>query len=457
MNSSLRTHGALVGLMIGLVCLSGCLSGCSKPETDRVGDGKGQGKAEQDAKRPESDDETGAAKGKKEAAKQPPRVSTAKAENVAAAKARLDAMEGNATYTIVPDDVMTELTIGDGSVLSAEDLELFGKLTDLETLRIFDFRELNNEMVAELSELSQLKELAITNSVISDPAVEMIADSFPDLRNLDLSYNSNISNSAMKAVSQLSKLERLTLIQDQFNDLGISHLMKLENLKVVDIRGNMQAGDLALEFLSSLPNLAVLKHRSTIVSDAGVAALATSPSLRSLLMHDFDISDAAGESLAGIETLTELEVFRCSNFGSDGVLALKGMPLTRLKLRGLPAVDDRAMAVFEDLPALERLYLHEIGSLSDEGLQALGNLKTLKVLDIWDLPEMTDATVDVIATLPELKELSIRGTSVTDAAVDKLVQMPNLHTLVFKDNGDVTEEGLQKLAGKDWKKLDVGQ
>ncbi|MFW6170782.1 MAG: leucine-rich repeat domain-containing protein [Planctomycetota bacterium] len=453
MNSSLRTHGVRVGLMIGLVFLFGC----AERKTDRAGDGNGDQGADQSVERPEGSDDTGVAKSEVKAAKQPARVSTAKSEQVMAAQERLEAMGGDADYKLVPDGVITEIVVEDGSVLSAEDLELFGKLTDLETLRIFDFRELDNEMVAKLTALSQLKELALRNTAIGDSGVELIAESFPDLRNLDLSYNPSLGNSAMKAVSQLTNLEVLTLIQNRFNDLGISHLMKLENLRVVDIRGNMQAGDLALEFLSALPNLTVLKHRSTIVSDAGIAALAASPSLKSLLMHDFLISNEAGESLADMEKLTELEIFRCENFGSDGVLALKGMPLTRLKLRGLPAVDNRAMAVFEDLPALERLSLHEIGSLGDDGLQSLGNLKTLKVLDVWDLPAMTDATVEVIATLPELKELSIRGTSVTGAAVDTLVGMPKLHTLVFKDNGTVAQEELQKLAGEDWRKLDIGQ
>ena len=114
------------------------------------------------------------------------------------------------------------------------------------------------------------------------------------------------------------------------------------------------------------------------------------------------------------------------------------------------------MEVFDDLPQLRRLYLHELASVSDAGLQHLAALKSLEVLDIWTVPQMTDATVDVIATLPNLKELSIRTTDVTDAAVDKLLAMPSLQSLTFKENGRVTDEGLKKLAGKKWTKLDVG-
>ncbi len=57
-------------------------------------------------------------------------------------------------------------------------------------------------------------------------------------------------------------------------------------------------------------------------------------------MHDFNVTGQSGPYLAKMPSLRELEVFRCPAFGSDGVLALKGMKLTRLTLRDLPAVDD---------------------------------------------------------------------------------------------------------------------
>ena len=114
------------------------------------------------------------------------------------------------------------------------------------------------------------------------------------------------------------------------------------------------------------------------------------------------------------------------------------------------------MEVFTDLPELKRLYLHELASISDNGLQNLASLKSLEVLDIWTVPQMTDATVEVIASLPNLKELSIRTTDVTDSAVDKVLAMPQLQSLTFKENGRVTADGLKKLAGKKWAKLDIG-
>lgn len=381
---------------------------------------------------------------------------TAAAADVKAARARLDALGTKAKYAPKDGDLLTEIAIEDGSNLTADDVALFGKLTDLEKLQLFNFRTLNDELAAKLLGLKRLKTLALTNTVINDAAVEGIVKGLPNLVDLDLSSNTNMSSGVVKILSDLSKLQRLTLMQNQVNDISAQRLSNFQELRALDLRGNMEAGDSSLEVVAALPKLAAFKHRSTAVTDSGLEYLSKNQAVESLLLQDFVITDQSGPYLAELKKLSQLEIFRCQGFGSDGVLALKGMPLTRLTLRDLPNVDDRAMEVFDDLPQLRRLYLHELQSVGDSGLAHLGNLKSLEVLDIWTVPQMTDATIDVIATLPNLKELSIRATDVTDAAVDQILKMPALQSLTFKENGRVTDAGLQKLAAQKWTKLDVG-
>lgn len=437
MNGLRGGRGILVGLILSLVCLAGC-------PAPQQGDGA--------RVRPDASD-GGSTSDKPEV---PARAAMAKAEDVDAAKARLDGFGTNAKFTLLPGGVPAEIAVQDGSVLSAEDIGLFGKLTDLEKLQIYNFRSLNDEIASQLAGLKNLTTLALTNSVINDPTVEMIAKSFPKLIDLDVSSNTNLTNGVLKVICGIGTLQRLVLMQNGFNDLGTSHLSKLQDLRSLDLRGNMEAGDMTMEVVAALPKLTSLKHRSTAVSDFGMEYLAQSKTLDSLLMQDFAVTGQAGQSIAKLDKLTQLEIFRCQGFSSDGVLAMKGMKLSRLTLRDLPSVDDSAMEVFTDLPKLKRLYLHELASISDNGLQNLASLKSLEVLDIWNVPQMTDATVEVIATLPNLKELSIRTADVTDAAVDKLLAMPGLQSLTFKENGRVTADGLKKLAGKKWAKLDIG-
>lgn len=382
--------------------------------------------------------------------------STANADDVKAAKARLDALGASAKYSLQLGDLLTEIVIQDGSNLTEDDFALIGKLSDLQKLQFFNCRTMNDEMAAMLSGLKGLKSLSLTNSVINDTTVEMIVKSFPNLTELDLSSNTNMTNGVVKILSELGTLQRLTLVQNQVNDIGARRLEKLKELRTLDLRGNMEAGDMALEVVADLPKLTGFKHRSTAVTDSGLEYLSRNQTLDSLLMQDFMVTDQSGTHLAKLAKLTQLEVFRCQGFGTDGVLALKGMNLTRLTLRDLPNVDDRAMEVFDDLPKLRRLYLHELSSVGDSGLVHLAALKSLELLDIWTAPQMTDSTVDVIATLPNLKELSIRATGVTDAIIDKLLGMSRLQSLTLKENGSVTAAGLKKLATRKWSKLDLG-
>lgn len=416
------------------VCGLGCLIGCTKS------DGTGGTSTPAASNLPAT----------------PTRKATAAAADVKAARARLDALGATAKYAPKSGDLLTEIVIDEGSNLTADDVALFGKLADLEKLQLFNFRTLNDDTAAKLLGLKGLKTLALTNTVINDTTVAAIVKALPNLIDLDLSSNTNMSSGVVKILSELTKLQRLTLMQNQVNDISAQRLSKLQELRALDLRGNMEAGDLALEVIAALPKLTALKHRSTAVSDSGIEYLSKNQAIESLLLQDFVITDQSGQYLAQLPKLSQLEIFRCQGVGSDGVLALKGMKLTRLTLRDLPNIDDRALEVFDDLPELRRLYLHELQSVGDAGLEHLANLKSLEVLDIWTVPQMTDAAVDAIAKLSNLKELSLRATDVTDAAVDQILKMPALQSLTFKENGRVTEAGLAKLAAKKWTKLDVG-
>jgi Leucine-rich repeat (LRR) protein len=378
--------------------------------------------------------------------------------DVATARKRVEAVGAGAACVVDPSGTVTEIVIADGSGVTAEDVALFGRLEGLEKLQILNCREFDDAMVSDLKGLTRLTSLAITNSGITDAAVETIAASFPDLVELDLSSNTNLTGAAMKSIAALPKLERLSLVQTRFNDLNTRRLSKLGELKALDLRGNMEAGDMTLGVVGGLPNLRAFKHRSTVVTDDGMAQLAASPALDSLLAQDFAITNASGPHLAAMKNLTSLEIFRCQGFGTEGVLALAPLhALGRLTLRDLPEVGDAGLAVLADLPALKRLYLHELASVGDAGLANLAAAKNLEVLDIWSVPKMTDATAAVIAGLPNLRELSIRETGCTEKAIETFAAMPKLESLTFK-NGDVPPAVAEKAkAAKAWKKLDLAK
>jgi len=376
--------------------------------------------------------------------------------DVAAARARIATFPG-ATITTDPGGRVTGIVIPDGSAVTADDVALYGRLTGLEKLHVLNCRTFDDAQVARLTGLSRLRSLAITNSGIGDDAVATIAAAFPDLVELDLSSNVNLTGAAMRSIASLEKLERLALVQTRFNDLHARRLAKLPKLQVVDLRGAMEVGDLTLGVLGGLPRLRALKHRSPIVTDEGIEALAVSGTLEALLAQDFAITDASGPHLAALSGLSSLEIFRCPGFGTDGVLALEPLKhLGRLTLRDLPQVRDAGLAVLAELPALRRLYLHELASVGDPGLAHLAAAGSLEVLDIWSVPQMTDASTAVIGGLANLRELSLRETGATEAALDTLAALPALESLTFR-NGPVSPAVAERVrSAKRWKKLDLG-
>jgi hypothetical protein len=375
---------------------------------------------------------------------------------------RLDALGGGAKYATTEPAAgagrrLTEIVVPDGSALTPEDLAAFAELTGLHKLRIENCRSLDDATVEGLKGLAGLDTLAITNSGITDAAVATIAASFPGLVDLDLASNTNLSGAALRSIAGLVKLERLNLMQCRFNDIHTRRLAKLPELEAVDLRGNMEAGDLTFDVLGRLPKLRTVKHRSSSVTDDGLARLAASRTLEALLAQDFVITDAAGASLAKIGTLQSLEIFRCQGFGTEGLLALAPLKkIERLTLRDLPNVSDAGLAVLGELPALKRLYLHELASVGDAGLAHLVEAKQVAVLDLWSLPQVTDATAAVIAALPGLKEVSIRETGITAAGLEKIAALPTLESLTFKNNGPIPADLRARLAARTWKKLDLG-
>ena len=349
----------------------------------------------------------------------------------------------NGQYELTPENTIKMIRFTNGSALNAEMFDLFAQQTDLETLQIANYRELSDATVAKLVGLKKLKTLSLTNGGITDAAIKTIAEAFPNLVNLDVSSNSRLTDAAIREIAKLQQLETLGLLFCDFSEFGILNLTTLPKLRALDIRANMRIGDSGMDALTMLPALRSLKHRSPAVSDGGLRALAAAERLDNLEIQDFSITGQSGEYIRQMEKLTSLIIFRCENFDSEGVLALKGLNLNRLTLRGLP-IDDSAMEVFQELPTLRRLYLQELPSVSDDGMSNIAVLKDLEILDIWEVP-ITDKTMESIAKLAALKTLMLRSTNVTDAGLEALLTMPELKSVTLEGNTDVTPAMIQKL------------
>lgn len=361
----------------------------------------------------------------------------------------------NGRFELTPTGTLKMISL-ETTDLDAENFELFGKQLDLEVFQVSNFRELDDSMVERLSGLKKLKTLKLANAgMLSDDGVKTIVESFPNLKSLDLSSNTLLTNESLKEIAKLQELEHLVVMYCNFNEFGMIPISKMPKLRSVDIRMN-HVGNSGMGFLANLPSLQMLKHRSSAVDDFGLEALTGAKGLTTLEIQDFAITDRSGESIKKFESLNNLIIFRCAGFGSAGLLELKGMPLVRLTLRDLSSMGDTGMEVFRDLTRLKRLYLSELESVTDAGMINLVTLKDLELLDIWKIP-ITDLSLETVSKLPGLKDLTLRETHITDASADVFLAMPKLERLTLKDNPKLTDVARQKLFdSKKFKHLDFG-
>ncbi|MDR2345876.1 MAG: hypothetical protein LBE18_07390, partial [Planctomycetaceae bacterium] len=333
----------------------------------------------------------------------------------------------------------------DGAAMTADMFDVFAKQTELETLQVSNFRGLNDEIFSKIVGLSKLKSLTISNSIITNASAAVIAKSFPSLRTLDLSRNAALTDDALSYIGKLKELESLIINYCTFSEFGLMQIERLPKLRALDIRGNVNIGTSGLGIVAGITPLRSLKHASNVVDDSAIAELKAAKNLDTFDMYDFAITDAAGEELKNFPKLSNLIIFRCSNFGSQGFSELKGKPLKRLTLRDLPALDDIGMETFRELTTLKRLYLHELNSVSDIGMMNLVYLKELELIDIWSMPLVSDKSIESIAKLPNLKSVTIRSTAITDKSIDLLLTLPKLAELTLKDNAAITETAKKKL------------
>ena len=356
--------------------------------------------------------------------------------------------EFNGQFTLTPEHTIRTITFRNGSELTPEMFDLFAQQSDLQELYVDDYRTLNDDTVEKLAGLQNLRRLRLTNSGITDGAVRTIAESFPNLIQLDISSNSLLTDAALREIAKLKDLESLNLLFCDFSEFGILNIVGLPKLRAIDIRGNFRVGDGGLDALTLLPNLRNVQHRSPTVTDRGIRSLTKAKALDILLIQDMQITGQSGHHLRQMERLAQLQIIRCANFDSEGLLALGGLKLNRLTIRDIP-IDDSAMEVFNELPTLRRLFLHELASITDAGLAHLAHLKDLELLDIWEV-QITDKSLETISKLENLRTLVLRSTNITDAGVELLLTMPKLESVLLSDNTRVTPAMLQKLrdAGK---------
>lgn len=186
----------------------------------------------------------------------------------------------------------------------------------------------------------------------SDEALR-IAPAFPRLKRLYL-HNGQATDESMACLADLKGLTTFFIWDaTAITDAGAHHLAELENLESIHL-SNSQTGDAALKALSKLPKLHRISMQQNAFTDAGLAHLADMKQLTSLWigLGKGKITDAGVAHLADLENLEELDL-QHSKITDAGLEHFKKLKKLRRLYLSTSAVTDQGLATLrETLPNL---------------------------------------------------------------------------------------------------------
>jgi leucine-rich repeat and immunoglobulin-like domain-containing nogo receptor-interacting protein len=284
---------------------------------------------------------------------------------------------------------------------------------------------------------------------------------YPQLLNLDLSYNHLLSIPANTFKSQ-AKLTELHLAMNKITSVVPSSFNGLTGLAVLDLRGNFieELGPKTFGPLSNLEELDLGQNRlTTIHKDAFVGLsklgflhlddnqLFTVPTFSFLPLVDlaglrvglnaFNASILPDDVFQGLSKLSVLDV-SSSNLAAISNFAFRGLSMLRtlnLADNQFKAVPTRALG---QLPRLEEL---KIGQNPFPGLLSkdFAGLHNLKALEVVGAPNLERIEQDVFAENRNLQSITLIGNkNLQEVEAGAFTGLPKLRTLILRDNAFTT-------------------
>ena len=233
------------------------------------------------------------------------------------------------------------------------------------------------------------------------------------------------------------------LVDGPFTNRGLASLAGLDGVAELDLFWHVTG--ITSDGLASLPgmsNLVMLGADGRLSDDEAMRHIAAIPRLRRLRAQESVATEAGFEALSRSRTLEGFWGRVCPNFGNRGFRAFSTMPSLTTMGVGLEHVDDAALALFPEFPALRELT--PIG-VRDPGFRHVGRCTRLERLTCMYCRESGDEATAHIASL-QIRYYYAGLTQITDRSLEILGTMTSLEEVEFYECKGVTDAGLPFLA-----------
>ena len=289
-------------------------------------------------------------------------------------------------------------------------------VADIPTVKRLDlsFTLITDKGVKELEQLRQLEELNLeTAEALTDASMNYVKN-IPTLRKLNV-RGVDITDVGMPAIAQMTGLRSLDLSHTMLEDVGLEHLPALSELEELYLGGDMITG-INLNFLKLLPKLKKLSLDGIQRRNAGACWTPR--------VTDLDL-----DTISLLSNLEDLDLGVGLNLGRGGKPAATGGG--NCKPTGGLQLTDLGLAKLGKLRKLRRLNMSG-ARLTPAGLKVLAGLP-LERLSLWNIEALDDAAATVLVEIPTLTNIDLSLTSLTDKGLQTLAKLPNLKTLYLTE------------------------
>jgi hypothetical protein len=177
------------------------------------------------------------------------------------------------------------------------------------------------------------------------------------LESLDVSGNSNISNTDVAKFVALTNLRELNLSTTSITDDAFKSLAEMERLEVLKIEGSTQLKGHGLQaYTRTKPTLRELHATGTPLHSGGLKHIKSISSLEFLDISNSGLSDQPFADLKGANNLIHLKIGGAnvlSNAGMQTVLTLSKLKI--LDLERMQTINDQGLGILSKKSGLQTL------------------------------------------------------------------------------------------------------
>ena len=236
--------------------------------------------------------------------------------------------------------------------------EALQNLTKLPELTQLDLTSTNidGHGFAALRDCPKLRKLKVSGVLRMSPQGWEEISKLTQLEVLDASNNSSLSNVDVAKFIALTNLKELDLSSTPITDDAFRSLAEMERLEILKIEGNSQLKGNGLQAYSrTKPTLRELHAMRTPLHAAGLKHIKSISSLEFLDISNTSLSDQPFADLKGANNLVHLKVGanQLTNAGMQTVLTLSKLKI--LDLEAMQTINDQGLGILSKKSGLQTL------------------------------------------------------------------------------------------------------